>query len=225
MKTCEINLSDVYRYLGYKGKPDDETIKQVAELSKKLGEIAEYKGVYQIFPIEIKDNVLVSGTTMEMGGENIKTLLGESDRCVLMAVTIGQGVDRWIRELQVRDMSQAVIVDACASSLVEEYCNALEAELKDSLPEGEFLTDRFSPGYGDLPLDVQPFFCKVLNTSKKMGLTLSQTNIMSPKKSITAVLGISDKQQPMRIKGCGYCQLRGNCEYRKGGKTCGSSSV
>ncbi len=226
MESCQINLADVYRYLGYhKGKPDEETVAQVAELSQKLGEVAEYKGIYQIFPIEVGETVLVSGTTMEMSGQNIKTLLSQSDRCVLMAVTIGQSVDKWIRQLQIRDMTQALIVDACASSLVEEYTNALEAELKNSLPEGQHLTDRFSPGYGDLPLEVQPFFCKVLDTNKKMGLTLSQTNIMSPKKSITAVLGIADKPQPMRIKGCGFCSLRGQCEYRKGGKTCGTSSV
>lgn len=225
MKKCEINTGDVYRYLGYHNvKPDDKTKEDVQELSEKLGEIAEYKGTFQIFDIEQGESVSVLGTTLQLTGKDAQTLLAESNRCILMAVTIGQGVDRWIRELQVKDMSKAVIVDACSSSLVEEYCNALEEEVKASL-EGYFLTDRFSPGYGDLPLDVQPYFCKILDTNKKMGLSLSQTNIMSPKKSITALLGISEKAQPMRIKGCGHCPLKGNCQFRKGGKTCGTSSI
>lgn len=138
-----------------------------------------------------------------------------------MAVTLGQELDMHIRKLQLHDIAQAVILDACASSFVEEACNRLEDEIKSDLKD-QFLTDRFSPGYGDIPLSIQPTFCQILETSRKIGINVDRTHIMTPKKSITAILGIADKPQPMRIRGCGSCNLVKSCIYRKGGTTCGS---
>lgn len=222
MKLCDINEGDVYRYLGFQNQePDETTKKQVAEAQEKLKTASGIKGTYKIIPIISQEPITLEGTTLDLPGKNIKLLLKESHHCILMAVTLGHQVDRWIREAQIRDMSQAVVLDACASSLAEEYCNQLEEDIRNEWKSGHF-TDRFSPGYGDLPLTVQPPLCKILDTEKKIGLTLSTTNLMAPKKSITALIGIADTPQPMRIKGCGFCSLRENCMYRKGGKTCGS---
>lgn len=222
MDSCDVNLLDVYRYLGIKGKEVDEVTKnQVDEMVDLLKTNTSYKETYQIFPIKLGEPIEVIGTTLTLDSKSIKQLLAESTDCVIMAVTLGQQVDKWIREWQIRDMSRAVILDACASSFIEECCNKLEEQVKEKIGS-KFLTDRFSPGYGDLPLSMQPLLCKVLQTDKKLGLTVSKTHIMSPKKSITAILGIADTPQPMRIKGCAYCNLRQNCQYRKGGRTCGS---
>lgn len=222
MNRCEMNLDDVYRYLGFADQePDTQTKETVAEVAEKFNTFPVGKGIYKEFPIEIGEEVVVSGTTLLLTGKNIKTLLRESTHCVLMAVTLGHHVDAWIRETQVRDMAKAVIIDACTSSLVEEYCNALEEEIKEKIGD-RHLTDRFSPGYGDLPLSIQNTFSKVLETDKKLGLSVASNHLMAPKKSITAVLGVADTPQPMRIKGCGFCSLREHCEYRKRGATCGS---
>lgn len=223
MEKCVINQSDVYRYLGYQDMNVDEgTLTQVQQMAELLYSVVEVQHTSASFPVV--DGVSLVGTTLSFPGKQIQQLLKESHHCILMAVTIGHGVDRKIRELQIRNMADAVVFDACASSLVEEYCNSYEKYLL-STHENLFFTDRFSPGYGDLPLDVQVPLCRILDTNKKMGLSLSPTHLMSPKKSITALVGVADSPQPMRIKGCGYCQMRGQCAYRKGGKTCGSSVV
>lgn len=228
MASYHLNPKDVYRYLGYPASPDPETLEQIQSLSEQLENLAKPKAVHKILPVELGKTVKFPGTALELPGRDVALLLKESHHALLMAVTLGQEVDRWLRELSIRDMAKAVIVDSCASSLAEEYCNFAEEEIHKSVREsmGEVhFTDRFSPGYGDLPLDVQPYFCKVLDSTRQIGLSLSQTNIMNPKKSITAVVGIADSPQPMRIRGCGYCGLREHCEYRKGGKICGTSNL
>lgn len=221
-----IETEEVYRYLGYKGNtPEETTLQAIDEVTAILKGTNGYKMEYKIFDItKTDDGYLLEGTTLTLTGRNISQMLAQSSRCILMAVTLGQEVENISRMMQVKDLSKGVILDACASSMVEDLCNQLEANIKiDIDKEGKFLTDRFSPGYGDLPITIQPTICNVLNTSKTMGLNVTSSGIMIPRKSITAIIGIADTPQAMRIKGCAYCSLIKECEYRKLGRTCTSS--
>lgn len=223
MYKLDIDTEEVYRYLGYKGNtPEETTLQAIDEVTEILRSSKGYKMEYKIFDItQTVEGVLLEGTTLILTGKNITKMLSESKRCILMAVTLGQEAENISRLMQVKDLSKGVILDACASSMVEDLCNQLEANIKiDIDKEGLFLTDRFSPGYGDLPITIQPTICKVLNTAKTMGLNVTSSGIMIPRKSITAIIGIADKPQAMRIKGCAYCSLVKECEYRKMGKTC-----
>ena len=86
--------------------------------------------------------------------------------------------------------------------------------------EGTYLTGRFSPGYGDWPITVQPLLASALDTQRRIGLCVTQTDLLLPRKSVTALLGISDHPVMGQLAGCGHCALRGRCDYRKRGKTC-----
>ena len=88
--------------------------------------------------------------------------------------------------------------------------------------EGLFTRPRFSPGYGDLPLDVQSPLLALTDATRRLGVTLSESNLMNPLKSVTAVIGLSDTPQQARIRGCDYCAMRTRCNLRKAGKTCGT---
>ena len=91
---------------------------------------------------------------------------------------------------------------------------------KEVEAEGRFLTDRFSPGYGDLPLTAQRQLCEALDTGRRIGLSLSPSLLMIPGKSVTAILGISDEPKPLRRRGCESCSLFRTCMYRKEGRNC-----
>lgn len=224
MYKLEINIEEVSKYLGYQNQEvDEETLADIRKAEKMLQKEVQYKAIHRVFQIEKKeDGIKVVGTNMTLVGNGMKDLLRECDQCILMAVTLGQGVDQLLRKAQVTNLTQGVILDFCASSMVEQICNQFEDEIKvDWTEKGKFFTDRFSPGYGDLPITIQKTFCDVLDTQRKMGLTVTNSGIMIPRKSITAVIGISDKKQKMKIKGCKYCDFFKNCQYRKDGKTCG----
>ena len=128
-----------------------------------------------------------------------------------------------VRRAAELDMPAVAVTDhGVMSGMVElsDACDAVEAELAGRFPE-RFLTDRFSPGYGDLPLDVQPEVCAALDASRRLGLYVTGSLLLNPMKSVTAVIGLSDRPQAARIRGCAYCRLREDCPYRKGGTCCG----
>ena len=146
-------------------------------------------------------------------------MLAGCGQAALLACTLGARFDAKLLALQARDMAKAVIYDALGSALVEAGCDEAERELAGRFPDMH-LTDRFSPGYGDLPLALQPRLCAALDAERRLGITVSQSLLMNPVKSVTAVIGLSDFPQPARIRGCACCNLRETCTIRKGGSTC-----
>ena len=116
----------------------------------------------------------------------------------------------------------AVLLDGCGSAWVEAGCDAAEGEVSARLP-GRFLTDRFSPGYGDLPLSLQPAICGALDTQRTLGLYVTDSCLLNPGKSVTAIVGVADRPQMARVRGCRYCSMNQTCQLRKGGKSCGLS--
>ena len=106
---------------------------------------------------------------------------------------------------------------------VESLEAAAEAELRQwAAGQGKYLTGRYSPGYGDWPIAVQPLLAAALDTARRAGLCVTDSDLMTPRKSITAVLGVSDHPVKGHLAGCGHCVLRTRCEYRKRGITCAS---
>ena len=131
------------------------------------------------------------------------------------------GVDRLLTRNSVSNMADAVIMDACASTAIENVADNFEMDLRREVEaEGLYLTDRFSPGYGDLPLSAQKKLCAALDTGRRIGLSLSPSLLMIPGKSVTAVLGIADMQKSLRKRGCENCSLFRDCMYRRDGKNC-----
>ena len=132
-------------------------------------------------------------------------------------------MDAQIRRAGVGDIAASVASDALGSALAEQAADAAEAELRQwAAREEKYLTGRFSPGYGDWPITVQPKVAAVLDTARRAGICVLNTNLMTPRKSVTAILGLSDHPVKGHLAGCGHCVLRTRCEYRKRGKTCAS---
>ena len=154
--------------------------------------------------------LLEGGDTLTLSGYNMQT-------------GIRTGVDAQIRRAGVGDIAAGVASDALGSALAEQAADAAEAELRQwAAKEGKYLTGRFSPGYGDWDIAVQPLVANALDTVRRAGLCVTDTNLMTPRKSVTAILGVSGHPVKGKLAGCGHCVLRTRCEYRKRGKTCAS---
>ena len=113
-----------------------------------------------------------------------------------------------------------LVLESCATAAIEEVCDRGEAIIRQRYP-GRALTSRYSPGYGDLPVTVQGAFLDLLDAPRRLGLCATGSSILTPRKSVTAVIGLSERPQPARVRGCAYCQMREHCPYRKGGTHCG----
>lgn len=216
----EPNIDEILRYLSVRGKTPDDLRAQVEQTARKLAESIQPKYVYRAFPLEqTDDGIVLRGGGVTLTGGLAAKMLQTCDAAALLCCTLGMEFEQRLRALERRDMGEAVILDACGSAWVESGCDAAEAEIAARF-EGRYLTDRFSPGYGDLPLSLQPSVLAALDAEKRLGIHLSDSFLMTPSKSVTAVIGISDTPQPARVRGCGYCAMRKTCEYRKGGTTC-----
>lgn len=229
----KVNRDEALRYLGYGKSPPDEAVSgQIEESVSTLERICSPAYIYRICELvrEIPENpedlsengtIRLDGTSLVLSGDTAGSLLAECRSCVMMAVTIGRGVDAELHRRQITDMAGAVILDSCASSAVESICEQLEADLEQLFRgRGLYLTDRFSPGYGDLPLALQPEICRALSAEKRIGLSITSGMLLMPAKSVTAFIGISDRPQPKKLTGCSRCSLRESCNYRKAGTTC-----
>ena len=213
------DVSEALRYLGAP-HPPEELRREAERLADELAAAVQPRYVYRIFEIEhLPDSVRLQGANADLTGSSARAMLAGCGQAALLACTLGARFDAKLLALQARDMAKAVMFDALGSALVEAGCDEAERDVSRRFP-GVYLTDRFSPGYGDLPLALQPRLCAALDAGRRLGLTVSQSLLMNPVKSVTAVIGLSDTPQPARLRGCACCNLRETCTIRKGGSTC-----
>ena len=190
-------------------------------MAEELAAQVQPRYTYKLFPLAREEaGFRLVGTKLLLSGQTAERMLAQCAQAVLLACTLGTKFDAMVRSAQVRDMARAVILDACGSALVEQGCDEAEQDIAARFP-GLYLTDRFSPGYGDLPLSLQPGLCAVLDAERRVGIHVTPSFLMNPGKSVTAVIGLADKPQMARIRGCAWCVMRNTCTLRKGGKSCG----
>lgn len=218
----ELNLEEALRYLGAGGAPTGELRGDLASVADKLVRTLRPRYVYRVFPVaHTREGAVLEGSGVVLPGETARRMLEQCRQAALLLCTLGAGFETLLRAEQVRDMARAVMLDACGSAWVEAGCGEAERELAARFP-GKYLTDRFSPGYGDLPLSLQPAVCAALDAWRRLGVQVTGSLLMNPTKSVTAVIGLADRPQAARIRGCGFCSLAETCPLRKGGKTCAS---
>lgn len=216
----KLDMDEALRYAGV-GTPVPEDIRREMEaVAEKVTEIPP-RYVWRAYTLcREDDGISLEGSGVTLTGTLASKMLSECERAVLFVCTLGERFDALLRREQARDMARAVLLDACGSAWVEAACSDIEAEIGSRFPN-LYLTDRFSPGYGDLPLELQPAICAALDAKKRAGVHVTDSLLMNPAKSVSAIIGLSDKPQGARIRGCEYCSIRENCPIRKGGKTCG----
>lgn len=216
-RLTELNYHEILMYLGHRGQTVTPEIEaQIRRCMDEVTKAAQPRLVYRRIPLERGE---IPG--LPLAGEDMCALLTPCREAVLLAATLGPRIEQLLMRREVTDMADAVIMDACASTAIENVCDHFEFDLRDEVKEeGLYLTDRFSPGYGDLPLNTQPRLCEALNTARRIGLTVSPNLILVPRKSVTAILGIADTPQPLRKRGCEVCSMFLMCPYRKEGVSC-----
>lgn len=210
-----IDLGQAARYMGAKDG-GDETLRALLERwAPPLRAAAAPRAVWLRAPVGALGDL--------WQGSDIQRHLAGCTEAVLLAVTLGPGADAQIRRAGVGDVAAGAASDALASVLAEQAAEAAEARLRAlAAAEGMYLTGRYSPGYGDWPIGVQPRIAALLDTPRRIGLCVTGTCLMLPRKSITAALGLSRTPVTGRRAGCTHCALRDKCEYRKRGETCES---
>ena len=187
-------ITDALRYM--KVPPSSNTpelVRTVSEAFEKIKGFVTPRCVWGRFNIVHFDG----GIELEgayIYSKDIARLTRRSNDCILLAATLGHEVDRQISLAQQKNMLDGLAIDACASVLIDEFADEfVKNEIAPGLRECENLTSRFSPGYGDLNMNVTEDILAILNAQKRIGLSVTKSLMMMPVKSITAIIGLFTK--------------------------------
>lgn len=133
----------------------------------------------------------------------------------LYAVTLGPAADRLLRRWAAQSMAKAAVGQAVCAAWLDQLCADYCQSLLAQAGEGAYLTSPFSPGYGDWALSVQGRVLDLLEAPKRIGLTLTNGGMLVPEKSITAMVGISDREEESCGQKCMRCKKK-DCPFRAG---------
>lgn len=212
-----ISKTEAARYMGVRGVPDEKTTEILNKYEPIVRGRLRPAFVYRETAVHIDDDgVRFDGVNAVFTGNDIKKHLAGCERAVLLAVTVSAEADKLIRQTAVVGMAEALAVDCLCSSAIEQVCDKAEEEIFSENPV-RFRTWRFSAGYGDLPIYLQKDLILALNAHRRIGLTVTDSFLLIPSKSVTAIIGVSDKPIEQGKKGCDVCNMRDTCGFRLNG--------
>lgn len=206
-----IDEKEVYRYLGYRpggtagadagmekasaydpGETSSQAVKEyIREAAALTKDAMQPKACYGRFPVEVKGDGRILLPYGEVVSHDLTRNLSGCQEIFLFAATIGVEYDRLLRRTRIASMTKAAVLQAVGAAAVEGLCNQFNDDLrKDAKAGGYKAHPRYSPGYGDYVLENQKGIFGVLQPSRYIGVSLMDTLIMAPEKSVTAVVGL-----------------------------------
>ncbi|MCL2009916.1 MAG: hypothetical protein FWG71_05145 [Synergistaceae bacterium] len=208
----KLTESAVLRYLGYGNAAAEGRVSLlIRQIAAELRECASPKHLFGIWDCRVDDSSLALGN-ITINSKRLAEHLKGCRRAVLLAATLGAGADSLLRRCGVRDMGKAAIAQAVCAAMIEAYCDQVESEILQKIEAGLCLTARFSPGYGDFDLSHQKDILRLLGCGK-IGLALTDGYMLTPSKSVTAVIGLTKEKRAAEGK-CGGCADK-QCAYRE----------
>ena len=197
--------SEALRYLGYKNNvPDSITDKLIDDCTSELMSVITPRCCYAFTDVNFMAEGILDLGFGQIESKSLYKHLQGCDRAVLFAATVGIGADRLIAKYKRISPAKSVVADALSSSAIESFCDYAERIITENEKKH---CSRFSAGYGDFSLDYQRQFVSVLDVSRKIGITLSDSLLMTPTKSVTAVIGSGADNKTCGNK-CAMCNAK-----------------
>lgn len=184
---CLLDRQLALRYLGYKGQHvDDALLDEFERIAAECERRFAVRGTWRTFAIDNPE--------LRLEGNSIKRFLKDSSHAVLMACTLGMDCERELNKSEAQGALKALMADACASALIESGADACQRAIRlqcGNAVNGAICGDkRFSPGYGDFPIERQHDFLDTLDASRNIGLFVTESHMLIPAKSITAIIPV-----------------------------------
>lgn len=184
-----MNKAEILRYLRTSSKTEDERLLTlIDECCAEVNISVSPKTLHRIFDCTVTEDKLIIGE-YEFNSKRLAENLKGCRRVCVFGATLGTECDRLLRTYSIGDIARSMVLQACLASKIEEICDALEDELR---AKNMKLRQRYSPGYFDLDITENKKIFDLIELTKRIGLTLTDTCQMVPTKSVTAFIGIED---------------------------------
>ena len=200
---------EVLRYASC--KEEDENTKSLLDscIAEAQGKI-QYKICYSVLPLEIAEDVCHIAS-LEFRSSKLAANLNGCKEAVVFAASLGIEFDRLIGKYSRLSPAKALMFQALGAERIEALCDCLCDEITKELSCSS--RPRFSPGYGDLDLNAQKSIFSILDCQKKIGINLNESLLISPSKSVTAIMGLCEKGEEVRVNKCSLCS-KTDCQFR-----------
>ena len=193
----EIKRKEILRYAGVSGDaPELDGV--INECVAESAGLLVYKICYRIVYVSSNGDELDFGLFKTSSSDLLKNLSG-CGAAIIFAATVGTGIDRLIAKYNRLLPSKGLMMQSFGNERVESLCDAFNSEITEQMKSNGYSTrPRFSPGYGDLTLNLQKDIFAVLDCPRKIGLMLNESLLMSPSKSVTAIIGITNDKSGVK---------------------------
>ena len=183
-----VSRDEITGYLGTRVTEGlSERIDKCLEIAMPM---LSYRVCFSEYPITVTDDKVDFGFTKAVSRNLAKRLSGCSSAIIFVA-TVGIGIDRLMSRYSVTSPADALIISAIGNERIEALCDAFcDETAKIEAERGRCVCQRFSPGYGDLDLSFEREIFNVMPISASIGVTLSDSLLMTPVKSVSAIIGI-----------------------------------
>lgn len=217
-----INKKEILKNLGYHKKDhlvDPITLKDIDEgITVLLSTINIKYGIRYFDEFAcFEDHVIIPSIDLIIKSHDLSRMLSHASKLAIIAVTLGSKIETINKRLMLTNPDKALIYDAIESHLIESASNKICQNI--CIQTKLFRKPRFSPGYGDLGLNLQGVIIDLLGGYKSTGLSVNKSHQLIPSKSITAFVGLFENQQNQQ-KSCQNCSLMNNCRYTEEGVYC-----
>lgn len=183
--------SEAARFLGIRGKPDEATLAALRETMERVRSVAAPREVVKRFPLSMNGSSISLEGAFTLESRDLARNLEGCDEAYLFVATLGPGPDRLMRAAQVSSVAESAMIQAAAAEIIERHCDDLVARLAaDEVLRGRALKPRYSPGFGDLGLPVQAKIFAALGVTRAIGVSLTDSFMMTPLKSVSAFIGV-----------------------------------
>ena len=189
-----VELAEIARYMRMgRTVPDGALAERIAKLRDEALKTLRPARTWRRFPIE-GGAIASGGLRLDICGTLARHLAG-CHAAYLACGTIGAQFDAFQRRSSVSSGADALIVQAIGAALIEKLMDGVEDEIRAELTDGETLVSRYSPGYGDFPLAAQSTVLALLDAPRTVGVALTDTLLMVPSKSVSAIIGVKKGSQ------------------------------
>ena len=204
----KIDEREVLRYAGQRG----EVLPQLQDLLTACIKESENAFSYRVCYTAVSAQELLE--KWQDGGTLLSSRLQNATYAIVFAATVGLEIDRLILKAESYSPAKALLMQALGAERIESLCDTFCQEMQTACQkEGYVTAARFSAGYSDFPLEKQKDIFALLAPQKTIGLTLNDSLLMSPTKSVTAILPIGKKETCV-ADGCNGCE-KTDCQFRK----------
>ena len=189
MEMIKVEMADVARYLRVgAGAMDGVLAARIEALIAAARREARPRRVWRRFPVA--DGAVVSGDLVLPLAGTLARYLGDCRSVYLVCGTLGARFDAFQRHVAVRSGADALIAQAIGAAMIESWMDAMQDDIRAELAPGETILHRYSPGFGDFPLSAQRVMLDLLDAPRAAGVSLTETLLMVPSKSVSAVVGV-----------------------------------